>query len=370
MFLLPCLDARREVRLDIAVVLQSVRFHHVFHLQLQPQSSSRLPRRPREQDLLQPPKLRRPQSLLQGGQQPRIRLVRRILQPRQQRRRVVVPQILRPDPERVKQHVAVARKSRVGPPRRTALRAAGLRRLRRHQVDDPPCGGPARVADVEHDGQHRREAVGGAEPPAAPVLHVEVVHVVADAQRHQIVHGGLELQHHHQVQPRPGGLGLRAFVAGRGSGPVRAPARRVRIVLATFAQIHPPHHVIAVAVQRRAGIADRLLVHAGEGGEVQRIDERVHAVAVGDEPVHQLLDHDGVGQDALVRGVGVHSGDATRGRRGGQRALGASGVGAGAERTGRRPTRGRVFGPSRRLLRGDILNSRERCAESINQEAT
>ena len=40
--------------------------------------------------------------------------------------------------------------------------------------------------------------------------------------------------------------------------------------------------------------------------------------------MHQLLDHDGVGQDALVRGVGVHAGHATGGRGGVQWTLGAS----------------------------------------------
>ena len=66
------------------------------------------------------------------------------------------------------QHIAVARKPRVGLPRRAALPAAGLRRLRRHQVDDPGRRGPGRGAVVEHDGQHRRQAVGGAECPRCP----------------------------------------------------------------------------------------------------------------------------------------------------------------------------------------------------------
>ena len=44
-----------------------------------------------------------------------------------------------------------------------------------------------------------------------------------------------------------------------------------------------------------------------------------------------LLDHDGVGQVGLVRGVGDHAGDATRGGRGGQWTLGAPDVVAGAD---------------------------------------
>ena len=64
---------------------------------------------------------------------------------------------------------------------------------------------------------------------------------------------------------------------------------------------------------------------------VQRTDQRMHAVAVGDEPAHQLLDHEGEGQDALVGGVGVHALDATRGRGGGQWTLGTPDVGTGAD---------------------------------------
>ena len=102
---------------------------------------------------------------------------------------VVEVHIVRPDPEGVKQHVAVAGEPRVVPPpqaalpaagpcrpRRAPVGAAGLRRLRRHQVDDPRRRGPGRGAVVEHDGQHRRKAVGGAEPPAPPLLQVEAVH--------------------------------------------------------------------------------------------------------------------------------------------------------------------------------------------------
>ena len=84
-------------------------------------------------------------------------------------------------------------------------------------------------------------------------------------------------------------------------------------------------------MQRRGAGGDRLLVHAGEGGEVQRIDHRVHAVQVGDEPAQQLLDHEREGQDVLVGGVGLHAGDTTRRRRGGQWTLSTPGVGDGAD---------------------------------------
>ena len=111
-----------------------------------------------------------------------------------------------------------------------------------------------------------------------------------------------------------------------------------------------------------SSLTDCSCVRVREGGEVQRIDQRVHAVALGDEPVQQLLGHEGKGQDALVCGVGLHAGDATRGRRRGQWTLDASGVGAGAERTGPRPTRRRVFGPFRRLVRkGYIQPAAEAC---------
>ena len=63
-------------------------------------------------------------------------------------------------------------------------------------------------------------------------------------------------------------------------------------------------------------------------------DQRLHAVALGDEPAQQLLDHDGVGQDVLAGGVGVHAGDATRGRGGVQWTSGAFGVGAGGRTRG------------------------------------
>ena len=312
---------------DVVGVFHSVHLRHVLHLDCQ----SRLPRPPagpREHHGPQLAQLRRPQPPAHGADQFRQRRGQRVLERRKQRRRVVVAQIVRPDPLRVKQQAAVAREARIGSPRPARLFVSDFRRPRRHQVDDPRRRAPRRFADVEHDGQHRREPVAGAEPPAPPLLHVEAVHVVADTQRHQVVDGGLELQHHHQVQPWPGSFDPGGVAAPGRSDGVRPRAWRERIVRAAPAQMHPPHRVVAVAARRLGVVGDRLLVHAGQGGEVQRIDQRVHAVALGDEPAHQILDHERGGQEVLVGGVGFHADDVTRGGRGGQRTQGAPDVGA------------------------------------------
>ena len=201
---LPYLSPCPVERLDVVGVLHSVHLRHVLFLDCQP----RLPRTPSgpfEHDLLELPQLRRPQPPAHRAHQLRQRRGRRILQPRQQRRRVVVPRILPPDPVRVKQHIAVAREPRVGPPRR------------------------------------------------APLL--------------------------------------------------------------------------AVSACAACGVTKSMTRAAA----VQRTDQRMHAVPVGDEPAHQFLDHEGEGQDALVGGVGVHALDATRGRGGGQWTLGTPDVGTGAD---------------------------------------
>ena len=42
--------------------------------------------------------------------------------------------------------------------------------------------------------------------------------------------------------------------------------------------------------------------------ETRPIDQLAHAAQVGDEPAPQLLDHDGVGEQVLAGGVGLHRG--------------------------------------------------------------
>ena len=56
------------------------------------------------------------------------------------------------------------------------------------------------------------------------------------------------------------------------------PSVVTEVLIAAPTPVHLPHHVVAVAMQRHGAGGDRLLVHVREGGEVQRIDQRVHAV--------------------------------------------------------------------------------------------
>ena len=59
-----------------------------------------------------------------------------------------------------------------------------LRRARSHQIDHPWRGAPRRVPVVDHDRQDRQQSTRRAKVLATPLLHVEVVHVVANAERH------------------------------------------------------------------------------------------------------------------------------------------------------------------------------------------
>ena len=95
------------------------------------------------------------------------------------------------------------------------------------------------------------------------------------------------------------------------SPPGEAPRRgRARVAGASCAprSRRCTRHTMSLArpALRLAGVADRLLVHADQGGEVEPLGQRVQAVALGDEPAHQLLDHERMAVDGLVGGVGRH----------------------------------------------------------------
>ena len=265
--------------------MQLIHIHHVAHLQVQTDSLPRHSLRPRQDHLSERRKLRGVQPHAQRRHLRGDALRSRVLQRCEQRRRVVLPQIVSRDPQGVKHQVAVAGEHRMGSRCDAGLACAALRRARGDQIDDALRRAPRRCPRVEHDGQHRRQPVGGAEPLAPPALGVEAVDVAADAQRHQEVDLGLELQHHHQVQPRVG------------------------VVFVPVAKGHAPDHVVGTPALAPGVGGDRLLVHARELREVERIDERTGAVEVGDEPAHQLLDHERMAEYVLVGGVGPHGRD-------------------------------------------------------------
>lgn len=56
-------------------------------------------------------------------------------------------------------------------------------------------------SNVEHDGQHRRQAVGGADASGAAEVLVEQADVGDEPHRHVAVHGGLEFDEQVEVEP-------------------------------------------------------------------------------------------------------------------------------------------------------------------------
>ena len=122
---------------------------------------------------------------------------------------------------------------------------------------------------------------------------MEVVHVVANAQRHLEVHLGLELKNQDQIQPRI-----------------------ITFLFRPTAKAHAPDHVISVPVRIFGSSGDGLLMQPHHLSEVERVDEFARAVEIGHEPAHQLLDHVFVGEDLLVGGVGLHGRDRNARKRG------------------------------------------------------
>ena len=123
---------------------------------------------------------------------------------------------------------------------------------------------------------------------------MKVVHVVANAQRHQKVDLGLELKHKDQIQPRI-----------------------VALVFRPTTKAYAPDHVIGVRARIFGISGNGLFLQSHHLPEVERVDEFAGTVEVGHEPAHHLLDHELVGEDLLVGGVGIHPRDGNAGKLGG-----------------------------------------------------
>ena len=104
-----------------------------------------------------------------------------------------------------------------------------------------------------------------AQHPLADQLLIQQGRIREHPHRHRAVHGGLELQVQHQVQPP------------------------------LVVEAHAPHQVAVALPQVVADIAGR---QRSEGGEVEGA-----APVAGGEAVQQVLDHAWPGEQLFVRGI-------------------------------------------------------------------
>ncbi len=90
----------------------------------------------------------------------------------------------------------------------------------------------------------------------------------------------------------------------------------VPLALRPTAKSHAPDHVIGVPAGPFRISGHGAFMQADHLGEVERVDKFTGTVDIGHEPPYQLLDHELVPEDLLVRGVRLHAGDGSRGKHG------------------------------------------------------